>query len=179
MRVSTDDQADAGAIVGLFEETFAASEGAEEGALIGQLAKALLETTSPDDLFVVSAWEKGSLVASLLFTRLDFAADERTVFLLGPVAVRPDRQGMGIGQALLRQGLEALRAGGVDVAVTYGDPAYYAKVGFHPVGEDDVPPPQPLKFPHGWQAQALDGKAMKPLAGPSRCVAAFADPRYW
>jgi putative acetyltransferase len=49
---------------------------------------------------------------------------------LGPVSVRPDRQGQGIGAALIREGLDRLRATGAAGFVVLGDPAYYRRFGF-------------------------------------------------
>ena len=49
---------------------------------------------------------------------------------LGPVSVQPDRQGEGFGQALVRAGLEHLRALSADGCVVLGDPAYYGRFGF-------------------------------------------------
>lgn len=51
-------------------------------------------------------------------------------FGLGPVSVRPDRQGEGIGAALVREGLSRLRASGAQGCVVLGDPGYYERFGF-------------------------------------------------
>jgi putative acetyltransferase len=51
-------------------------------------------------------------------------------YLLGPVAVLPDRQGQGIGRALIEAGLEELRARGALGCVLVGDPGFYARFGF-------------------------------------------------
>lgn len=62
---------------------------------------------------------------------------------LGPISVRPDRQGKGIGSALMRAALQQLRQQGVAGCVVLGDPAYYGRFGFkaHPGLElPDVPP---------------------------------------
>ena len=75
--------------------------------------------------------------------------------------------------------LDALRQEGVDIAVTYGDPAFYGRVGFKPVSEADLPAPQPLGQPQGWIAQSLTDAPLTPLRGPARCVAAFDDPALW
>lgn len=56
---------------------------------------------------------------------------------LGPISVRPDRQGQGIGSALMKAALlELQRLGGVG-CVVLGDPAYYGRFGFktHPAFE--------------------------------------------
>ena len=163
----------------LFKRTFADSEGAEEGAVIHDLAHALLTTTPEDDLRVFSAEEDGTLTACAIFTRLRFAGDPRAAFLLSPMAVATAHQGQGVGQALIRHALETLRAEGVDVAVTYGDPNFYGRVGFEPVSADTVPPPQPLNMPEGWIAQSLTDAPLTALAGPSVCVPALDRPDVW
>lgn len=165
-------------IANLFTTTFAASEGAEEGSLIGDLALRLMENTAGEDLFVISAWDDDALVASIIFSRLAYD-DGRAVFVLGPVAVTTDRQGEGIGQRIITHGLDILRDRGVDVVLTYGDPDYYRHVGFSPVSEADIPAPFPLQQPEGWQGQSLTGAALTSLRGPARCVGAFDDPAFW
>lgn len=49
---------------------------------------------------------------------------------LGPVAARPDRQGRGIGQGLIRAGLDRIRALGAAGCVLAGAPGYYGRFGF-------------------------------------------------
>jgi predicted N-acetyltransferase YhbS len=88
-------------------------------------------------------------------------------------------QGRRIGQRLIGYGLDALRQEGVDIAVTYGDPDYYGRVGFAPVAVADVPAPHPLGQPEGWIAQSLTEAPLTPLRGPARCVPAFDDPALW
>ena len=179
MDYSTDCTTHAEAIVKLFASTFTTSEGAEEGALIGALARRLIAETPTEDLRVFTAWEDGTLVGVIIFTRLTYEGDPRTVFMMAPVAVAKVHQGKGIGQRLIKHGLSALRQEGVDIAVTYGDPAFYGRVGFKPVTEADLPAPQPLQQPQGWIAQSLTEAPMTLLRGPARCVAAFDDPALW
>ena len=166
-------------IIDLLAATFAASEGAEEGALIRDLTRNLLATTADADIHVFTAREKRSLVGAIIFSRLTYEEDDRTVFVSGPVGVATDRQGRGIGQRLLAHGLGGLRKSGVDVAVTYGDPKYYSKVGFRPISEEFARAPFKLKHPKGWLGQSLTDRELEPLAGPSRCVEAFHRPDYW
>jgi predicted N-acetyltransferase YhbS len=49
---------------------------------------------------------------------------------LGPVSVVPDLQGLGIGAALIRAGLDRLRGIGARGCVLLGDPRYYSRFGF-------------------------------------------------
>ena len=179
MDFSADSKTHADAIAQLFASTFTASEGAQEGALIGALACRLLAETAAEDLRVVTAWEGGVLLGGIFFTRLSYAGDPRKVFMMAPVAVATERQGQRIGQRLIAHGLKLLRQEGVDIAVTYGDPAFYGRAGFKPVPEADLPAPQPLQQPHGWLAQSLTDAPLTPVRGPARCVSAFDDPALW
>ncbi|MBY6185632.1 N-acetyltransferase [Marinobacter hydrocarbonoclasticus] len=165
-------------IKALFSAVFAASEGPNEGELIGNLAFELASEPDNDDRLVFTAEQDGELVACIIFTRLRFAGFD-SAFLLSPVAVSTAIQGQGVGQALIRFGLEQLKAAGVELAVTYGDPAFYGKVGFAVVTEAQVPSPQPLSFPHGWLAQSLSGQDLPALSAPVSCAAPLNKPDYW
>jgi predicted N-acetyltransferase YhbS len=165
-------------IVRLFADTFAASEGADEGAVIGDLVRDLLGHAPAGDIRVFTAEETGDLRAGAVFSRLIYE-DPRTVFILSPMAVGTGHQGQGLGQRLLTHALASLAASGVDVAVTYGDPAFYSKIGFQQVSEAVVPAPLPLSQPHGWMAQALGATGLGPLRGPCTCVPALNKPAIW
>ena len=179
MQITQDQGTRHEQIAQVFKVTFTASEGAEEGALIHALARDLLTTTPVDDLRVYTADDSGSLCGCAIFTRLRFANDTRLAFLLSPMAVATEHQGKGVGQALLTHALNALRDDGAEVAVTYGDPDFYSRVGFAPVTTEMVPPPQPLNMPQGWIAQSLTDAALSPLAGPSTCAPALNHPEFW
>ena len=179
MNISCNPKGREQGLVDLFKATFTASEGAEEGTLIAGLVHRQLVETPAQDIHVFMAEEDGLLLGACVFTRLTYAQDARTVFVLAPVAVMPERQGQGIGQALLRHGLKALRDAGVDVAITYGDPDYYQKVGFQPISEGDASAPHRLQFPHGWLGQSLTNRPWSALIGPSSCVPALDDPVFW
>jgi len=166
-------------IVDLFVATFTASEGAEEGALIGNLVSGLLKDTPHRDIHVFTVSDHGDIVGGAVFSRLIYADDRRSVFILSPMAVATIRQGQGIGKALLRHALAVLRDNGVDVAVTYGDPAFYGKVGFLPISQDTAAAPLPLSFPEGWIGQSLTGEPLRALKGRCTCVAALDDPAFW
>ena len=65
------------------------------------------------------------------------------------------------------------------LALTYGDPNFYSKVGFGVVSEQVVPAPLKLSYPEGWLAQSLVGDEIEPIAGKSYCVEAFNKPEIW
>lgn len=173
------DDVDKNGLPELFGNTFAASEGAEEGAAIADLVRSLLSTTPANDLRVYGARNAGHIIGCAIFTRLAYDRDDRRVYLLSPMAVQTAYQGQGIGQLLLQQALIDLKNCGVNVAVTYGDPAFYSKVGFQPVDTSQVPAPLPLSMPHGWIAQSLDGRDLAALRGAAHCAPALNDPAFW
>jgi hypothetical protein len=70
MDISADYKVHAATIGNLFTATFAASEGADEGALIGELARRLMAETPAQDVRVFTAWDRGELVGAILFSRL-------------------------------------------------------------------------------------------------------------
>jgi predicted N-acetyltransferase YhbS len=70
------------------------------------------------------------VVGHVAFSPVTIDGRDRGWWGLGPVAVRPDRQGLGIGQALIREGLRQLQARGVAGCVVLGEPAYYGRFGF-------------------------------------------------
>ena len=49
---------------------------------------------------------------------------------LGPISVVPERQGQGVGSAMMQHALDALRMLGAAGCVVLGDPGYYARFGF-------------------------------------------------
>ncbi|MBN2759068.1 MAG: N-acetyltransferase [Rhodobacteraceae bacterium] len=167
------------AIVDLFRATFTASEGADEGAVIGEFVTALLSTTPPEDISVFSAIAGGTVQACAIFTRLRFAEDTRTAFILSPMAVATAQQGKGLGQKLLRDAFEQLRDAGVDIALTYGDVNFYGRVGFRQINESMAQAPLPLSHPEGWLARSLTEAELTPLKGASTCVSASDDPALW
>ncbi len=178
MQLSAYSPCDADEIERLFIATFSESESEDEGERVGRLAKDLISKTDPNDLYGFVARKDKQIIGSLFFSRITFASGIRA-FLLAPVAVRTDQQGKRVGQRLIRYGLDALAKDGVELALTYGDPAFYSKVGFHVVTKALIPAPLPLRQPEGWLAQSLTGRAIEPIAGRSSCVEALNKPEYW
>ncbi|CAM3494687.1 GNAT family N-acetyltransferase [Halomonas lysinitropha] len=178
MTLAGFDASQAAEIEALFVTTFSHSEGPAEGEVVGRLVRHLMVDTDPRDVLGFVAMEKGRVVAGIFFSRLTFDAPVEA-FLLSPVGVRPDHQGRGIGQRLIRFGLERLKERGVTRVFTYGDPAFYSRVGFTPVAESRVSAPFRLSQPEGWLGQGLNGHEMTVLAGVPCCVTAFGDPAYW
>lgn len=76
------------------------------------------------------AVENGTIIGHIAFSEVLIDGKSCGWFALGPVAVIPNRHGEGIGGALVRAGLERLKADGAAGCVLVGDPGYYSRFGF-------------------------------------------------
>lgn len=76
--------------------------------------------------------EDGALLGSIQCWPVVLAGDDGTripMVMVGPVAVSPARQNVGIGRALMWKAIEVAQAGG-EPMMLIGDPEYYAQFGF-------------------------------------------------
>lgn len=178
MGISTYKKSSIKEIKQLFTRVFSDSEGPSEGSLIGNLAFDLIETTASKDIYGFVATENDQIIGSIFFTRLIFENGVNT-FILAPVAIHTDWQGRGIGQKLIKYGIDHLKKKGVTLMFTYGDPNYYSKVGFSQITEKVAKAPLKLSQPEGWLCQSLVGSEIKPIAGNSHCVEALNKAEYW
>lgn len=73
---------------------------------------------------------------------------------LGPLGVRPEEQGRGVGQALVHAVVAAADALDLPLAVLLGAPGYYGRFGFVPAAGLGVEAPDPAWGEH-FQARPL------------------------
>jgi putative acetyltransferase len=126
MIIHTERAQDHDAIAELTTKAFAAAEHSDgtEAEIVAALRDAGALTLS------LVALEGEEIVGHVAFSPVTIAGEYCEWFGLGPVSVRPDRQARGIGSALIRQGLDELRARGAAGCVVLGSPAYYKRFGF-------------------------------------------------
>jgi predicted N-acetyltransferase YhbS len=89
------------------------------------------------------------LVGAISYWPLVVGKSFRPAILLGPLAVHPARQNLGIGRALMSTTLEQAKSDGHELVLLVGDAPYYARVGFKllPVGLMQLPGPfDPARF---------------------------------
>jgi len=162
----------------LYTSVFTHSEGHEEGLHVGELAYNILSSTDDRDFRCFIAVSNKKIIGSVILSTVWFDSDIEA-FLLSPVAIDTGHQGKGIGQKLIGSAIASLKAEGVELVLTYGDPGYYSKVGFRPLAEDVIKPPFELTHPEGWLGQSLTGNELEPVAGIARCVEALNNSDYW
>lgn len=111
-----------------------------------------------------------AVVGHVVCTRGTIGADRRPALGLGPIAVRPDRQGDGIGSTLVHAVVAVAEARGEVLVALLGDPGFYGRLGFVPAADVGVEAPD-----SGWgvhfQVRVLDPSAV--VAGPFAYAAPF------
>ncbi len=178
MNYQTLDKSNQKEIAELFTSVFSSSEGEKEGVLIGNLSSELASSIDNEETICFGVYENGTLIGSIFFTCLKFNNPIR-VYMLAPVAVSAENQGKGVGQALINYGLNELKKRSVSVAVTYGDPSFYSKVGFQALSEKIIQAPLKLSMPFGWLGQSLSAEPIPTINERPVCVKEFNDPVYW
>lgn len=76
------------------------------------------------------AEDEGRVVGHLALSPVRISDGAQGWYGLGPVSVAPGNQGLGIGSALILEGLGRLRAMSAAGCVVLGAPAYYGRFGF-------------------------------------------------
>jgi len=97
------------------------------------------------DLALVALTTDGTIVGQCVTSRAELLTQDgppRPTLALGPIAVAPDRQGEGIGGALLETTAQIATAGGWPVIVLLGHPTYYPRFGFESARAIGIEPQQ-------------------------------------
>lgn len=93
----------------------------------------LREGLDPVEGLSLVALEGTRLVGTIRYWAVSIAG-QTPALLLGPLAIHPDRQGQGIGRALMTQSLDMARAMAKDhgwkAVLLVGDAPYYTRFGF-------------------------------------------------
>ena len=95
------------------------------------------------------------LVGHVIFSKCGVTGSLISASLLAPLAVTPERQGQGIGSALVRAGLRKLKDNDVRVVCVLGDPAFYGRLGFRSGSSIEPPFRLPAEYEGAWQSQTL------------------------
>jgi putative acetyltransferase len=101
--------------------------------------------TSHTEQFIVNALRKagmlsvslvaednGEIVGHVAISPVAISDDSSGWYILGPIAVAPDRQGLGIGSQLMEQALAELGKLEAAGCILVGNPNYYGRFGFKP-----------------------------------------------
>ncbi|WP_117193544.1 GNAT family N-acetyltransferase [Rhizobium terrae] len=100
-----------------------------EGPIIQALRR------SGDLALSLVAEDDGVIIGHIAFSPVTVEGTLGGWFGLGPISVQPERQRQGIGKALIRDGLERLKAQGAKGCALIGNPDVYRSSGFENDGQ--------------------------------------------
>jgi len=160
--------ADAEAVDTLIRAAFAGTDFGHQGE--SELVR--LIQAGGDALVSLVAERDGAIVGHILLSRMSIEAEGAALSGAGlaPVSVAPGSQGQGIGDALIRAGLDALRGQGVGMSFVLGHADYYPRFGYSPALAARFA--SPFAGPH-FMAMMLDSDAPWPQGGRADYAPAF------
>lgn len=107
--------------------------------------------------------EQDELLATIQYWHLKVGAKTDAI-LLGPIAVKPDRQGEGIGVSLIRDTMQLAKNMGHKLVILVGDPSYYNRFGFVSAFDNNLELPGPVEA-HRFLVCELSGGALQNVSG--------------
>ena len=172
VRLRTEATGDEGPIRALTDAAFAPST--EEGRIVDALRGD--PTAWIPELSIVAVDETlGGVIIGHVVTSAGTLHGEdgavQPILGLGPISVAPDRQGQGIGAALIRETVARATAAGWPVIVLLGHATYYPRFGFESGRGLGIEPQQPWGDAH-WMALRLPGWSAD-MRGTMRYPGAF------
>ena len=118
-------------------------------AFAGDAEPAMADAIRASDGYVpelsLVATDGEEVVGHVMSSWVGLEGSERRLLQLGPIGVVPERQGEGIGSALVRASLAEAAILGEELLLLEGNPEYYSRFGFvRADGLGLLPPPEAL-----------------------------------
>lgn len=150
----------------------------DEGPVVADLALALMADESARPILALVAESEKRVVGSMILSAVHIPGSASgPAYILAPLAVVPEMQGMGIGRRLIESGLAILRKRGAELVFVLGDPRYYGRFGFR-TGHQ-VRAPYALPYPEAWMCLPLGKLAPEALVGELACAESLNRPEHW
>lgn len=146
------------------------------------LVRELLEDPSAEPRLSLLAFMDEKPAGHIIFTKAVFdPAVDVTGTILGPLAVVPEYQKIGIGGQLIGRGLEILKEKGMDWVFVLGHESYYPRFGFRPAQKQGFQPPFPFptEYTNAWMAMPLTPTCTITYKGTVIPADTFNHPKYW
>lgn len=152
----------------------------KEAILVSQL----LEDESAEPTLSLLALKEDEAVGHILFTKatIDGKDPSPLIYLLAPLAIKPEHQKEGIGGMLINEGLKKLKDMGVEMVFVLGHMDYYPKFGFKPDAGSKgfaAPYPIPEEYADAWMVHFMGSKEAELVTGRVVCADALNKPEHW
>ena len=139
-----------------------------------RLVNALREDGDYDPALSLVAVHDGRIIGHILFPPINIVSETVTIpaLALAPLSVHQDFQGMGIGAALVQDGLSECRRLGHKIVIVVGHPGYYPRFGFKLARDSDIHAPFPCPD-EAFMALGLSEDALAGISGTVEYPVAF------
>lgn len=148
-----------------------------------ELVAALLEDPTAQPVLSLLAEAEGKPVGHILFTSAAVHGDGVIVpaSILAPLAVVPEAQRRGVGQALIRAGIEALATLDIGLVFVLGHIDYYPRAGFRPALPLGLRAPYDIDpaVADAWMVRETRQGLLGAVQGTVRCADTFMHPELW
>lgn len=152
--------------------------GDKEGKAVAQLAIDLIADKTAYPMLSLVADSDNKIVGHIIFTAIKI--DGATVtggYILAPLAVATNFQGVGVGTSLINRGFQILKQRDAEFVLVLGDPNYYSRTGFK--AGHNFKPPYALEYPDAWMARELKTGVLATIRGTVQCAASLNAPEHW
>jgi putative acetyltransferase len=148
-----------------------------------ELVAALLDDPSAQPVVSLIAEADDRPIGHVLFTRAAVRSDGIIVpaSILAPLAVVPEAQRRGVGQALIRAGIEALSALDIGLVFVLGHIDYYPRAGFRPALPFGLRAPYDIDpaVADAWMVRETRAGLLGAVQGTVRCADALMHAELW
>lgn len=148
-----------------------------------ELVADLLDDPTAVPVVSLLAEADGKAIGHILFTRATVSGDGTAppASILAPLAVVPEAQRRGVGQALIEAGIEALGALDVSLVFVLGHIGYYPRAGFRPALPFGLDPPYGIDpaVSDAWMVREIRPGTLGSARGTVRCADALMHPQFW
>ncbi len=149
-----------------------------------KLTAALLADKTGKPMISLLAFYKDDPVGHILFTRAYFQDREEQPMMqiLAPLVIKPEYQRQGIGEMLIKAGIEKLQKRGSNLVFVLGHKEYYPKYGFISGAERlgyPAPYPIPEEYADCWMVQPISPKGFDVGKGKVKCCDELNKPEHW
>lgn len=176
MHIRSAQQEDRAAVLAVETAAFDTPEESE-------LVAALLDDPSARPIVNLLAEAKSTPIGHILFTGATLVGNGPPVAasILAPLAVVPEMQRRGVGQALIRAGIAALTALDVELVFVLGHIAYYPRAGFRPALPFGLRPPYEIdpSVADAWMVRETRPGLLGTVRGTVHCANALMHPELW
>ncbi|MFY9801191.1 MAG: N-acetyltransferase [Methanoregula sp.] len=157
-------------IPAIFEVNYQAFAHEDEARLVDTLRDAKI--FNPELSLVAVHGDR--IIGHIMFPPITIESSRAIIpaIALAPLVVHPDYQCLGVGAALIEEGLNACRKFGHRIVIVIGHPGYYPRYGFHPARDNGIEAPFTVDD-KVFMVLALDHGALDGVEGMVKYPAAF------